>query len=193
VQMKIKNAIGLFLFFFLVGCDEDIFIPKPTGYARIDFPEHQYVKLEVDCPFEFEHGVMANYQSVNSTKNSNCWFNLDYPGQNAKVHFSYLPIEDTEFNKFIEDARKLALEHLSKADDFEESVVRDTAARVYGVIYDFKGSTASNLQFYLTDSIHHFVRGALYFNVVPKADSIAPSEQYIEQEIQHLIETFTWK
>jgi gliding motility-associated lipoprotein GldD len=63
---------------------------------------------------------------------------------------------------------------------------------VYGVIYDFQGSTASNMQFYLTDSTSHFVRGALYFEVTPKADSIAPAEKYIEEEIQHLIRTFTW-
>ena len=191
--MKIKNTIWLFLFVSLVGCEEDVYIPKPTGFARIDFPSHKYKKLEVDCPFEFEYGAIANYEEVNGQENTNCWFNLEYPSQNAKVHFSYLTFEENELDNFVADARKLALEHLSKADDFEESVVMDTAANVYGVIYDFKGSTASNLQFYLTDSVSHFVRGALYFEVVPKADSIAPSEMYIEEEIEHLIETFTWK
>ena len=55
------------------------------------------------------------------------------------------------------------------------------------------GNAASPLQFYLTDSIHHFVNGALYFEVQPNYDSILPAVKFIEKDIKHLMETLEWK
>ena len=190
--MKIKTLLYLLVFASFVSCDEDVYIPKPIGYSRIDFPEHEYQVFNENCPFTFEYGVISDYRSVKDGAVSDCWYNIVYSAQKAKIHFSYLPVENN-LETFIGDARTLAIKHLSKADDFEENVIIDEEAKVYGVVYDFKGSTASNLQFYLTDSLNHFVRGALYFEVVPKADSLAPSEKYIEEEVMHLIKTFTWK
>jgi gliding motility-associated lipoprotein GldD len=65
--------------------------------------------------------------------------------------------------------------------------------RVYGILYDIKGNSASSLQFYLTDSSRHFFRGALYFNVQPNKDSLAPVIDYFREDIIYLIETFSWK
>ena len=177
----------------LFACEEEAYFPKPIGYSRLDFPAHSYLKYSEDCPFEFEYGKSSNFVAVEGKNGATCWFNIEYPNQKAKVHFSYLDITNKPVEGFIEDTRKLAMEHLTKADDFEENVVIDDSARIYGVIYDFKGSTASNMQFFLTDSTHHFVRGALYFEVTPKADSLAPAEKFIEEELTHLINTFTWK
>ncbi|MGB0390659.1 MAG: gliding motility lipoprotein GldD [Salibacteraceae bacterium] len=189
INWGVMIAIGFALF----ACQEQNYVPKPVGYARIDFEPHQFIKYNQDCPFTFEYGALSRVKPVLGKNNSKCWFNLEYPKQKAKVHFSYLPIGDLKIESLTKDARKLALEHLSKADDFEENVVIDTAQNVYGIIYDFKGSTASNMQFYLTDSVNHFVRGALYFEVTPKADSLAPAEKFIEEELKHLINSFTWK
>jgi gliding motility-associated lipoprotein GldD len=178
----------------LSGCDSQDYIPKPRGYARVDFPEHSYARLRNEsCAFSFDKSDLALYETVKAPVGESCWFNIVYPNQKAKVHFSYLSVTPENLNEYIEDARKLALKHLVKADDFEENVVLDDSAQVYGVIYDFKGSTASNLQFYLTDSVNHFIRGSLYFEVTPNADSLAPSEMYIEEEVLHLINTFTWQ
>jgi gliding motility-associated lipoprotein GldD len=193
--MRVINWIFwvLILSIILPSCQEVDYVPKPIGYARIDFQDHEFKKYEADCPFSFEYGGLSNLVEVNAKNNAECWFNLEYSKQKAKVHFSYLPIGELKVESLIKDARRLALEHLSKADDFEETAVIDTAQNVYGIVYDFKGSTASNLQFYLTDSLNYFVRGALYFEVTPKADSLAPAEKYIEEDLRHLINTFTWK
>jgi len=192
--MKVRFLVFIVAFIGLASCEGDVFIPKPVGYARIDFPDHAYRKLNTDlCPYSFEYGKIANLVPVRPGDGNRCWFNLEYPNQKAKVHFTYYDIEATDVEILIEDTRILAMKHLVKADDFEESVVMDTSANVYGIIYDFQGSTASNMQFYLTDSVSHFIRGALYFEVVPQADSLAPSEKYLEEEVMHLIQTFTWK
>lgn len=192
--MKIKGVFAILLVFVLIGCEEENYVPKPLGYARIDFPEHEYQKLNSEsCPFDFEYSQHAQIIPVKAKNGQKCWFNIKYPNQKATIHFSYLDVESKKLNDVIEDSRRLAMEHLRKADDYEESVVFDSASKVYGVIYDFRGSTASNYQFYLTDSASHFVRGALYFEVTPKADSLYPTEQYIETDVFHMIQSFTWK
>jgi gliding motility-associated lipoprotein GldD len=63
---------------------------------------------------------------------------------------------------------------------------------VYGILYDIKGDAASNTQFFLTDSTHNFIRGALYFEVHPNKDSLAPVLEFINKDLVHLIETFEW-
>ena len=184
----------LVLILVLTSCEENTFIPKPSGFHRLDFEEHTYKKLETDtCPFVIEYGAISVIEPVLAKNGQKCWFNIVYPKLNSKVHFSYYQIGETSVIELIEDSRKLALEHLAKADDFEESTISDTEQKVYGVIYDFKGSVASNYQFYLTDSVNHFVRGALYFNVAPNSDSLAPAEKYVEEELNHLISTFEWR
>ena len=179
--------------FMLSGCDEDIYIPKPTGYALMDFPEHVYQWYpKGSCAYYFQFGLLAQVVPVDATKGESCWLNVEYPKLNAKIHFTYYNLNSHNVNSLIEDTRILAMKHLVKADDFEESVIKDDEAKVYGVLYDFQGSTASNFQFYLTDSVSNFVRGALYFEVVPQADSLAPAEQYIEEELIQLVNTFRW-
>lgn len=188
-----------FLFFAIVAllvssCEEDIYIPKPVGYARMDFPEHSYQWVEdSECPYYFQYGSTAIIAPVDSSLGQPCWINVEYPKQKAKIHFTYYDLKEHKVVSLIEDTRILAMKHLTKADDFEESVIKDGDAKVYGVLYDFQGSSASNFQFYLTDSVSHFVRGALYFEVVPHADSLAPAEKYIEEELLHMVNSLRWK
>jgi gliding motility-associated lipoprotein GldD len=60
-------------------------------------------------------------------------------------------------------------------------------------LYEIRGDAASSVQFYLTDSTRHFLRGSLYFNVQPNADSLAPVIDFFMEDIMHLIETLEWK
>jgi gliding motility-associated lipoprotein GldD len=191
MQNKWAWIFGAFLIF--SGCEEETPIPKPAGYYRLDYPEHAFQTYsDENCPYSFQFGALAKIEKVEA-ENQNCWFNVVYPGFKSKIHFSYYPISRNDLSMYTEDSRKLAMKHLVKADDFGESYVRDTATQVYGTIYDFRGKAASNFQFFLTDSATHFVRGALYFEVEPNADSLAPAEHYIEEELMHLIQTFSWK
>ncbi|MCR5455573.1 MAG: hypothetical protein K6F33_11355, partial [Bacteroidales bacterium] len=64
---------------------------------------------------------------------------------------------------------------------------------VYGLLYGIKGNVASPLQFYITDSTRHFLRGSLYFNCSPNKDSLAPSVEFVRQDIERLFETLIWK
>ena len=63
---------------------------------------------------------------------------------------------------------------------------------VYGVLFELDGPVASPLQFYATDSTHHFIRGSLYFNHVPNPDSLRPSLERVREDTRHLLETLKW-
>jgi gliding motility-associated lipoprotein GldD len=60
-------------------------------------------------------------------------------------------------------------------------------------LYEITGNAASHLQFHITDSTHHFIKGSLYFYVKPNYDSILPAVNYIKEDIFRLIETLEWK
>jgi gliding motility-associated lipoprotein GldD len=86
-----------------------------------------------------------------------------------------------------------ANKHQVKATGLEETVVLRDSAKVYGLLFDIAGNTASSLQFYLTDSTHHFLRGALYFNAKPNIDSLKIVVDFIREDVLHLINTTRWK
>jgi len=83
--------------------------------------------------------------------------------------------------------------HIIKADAINESIISDPAHRVYVIIYDLKGNTATAVQFFATDSINHYLRGSLYFSSEPDADSLAPVINFFREDVNHLIKTLRWK
>ena len=64
---------------------------------------------------------------------------------------------------------------------------------MYGSLFMLDGESASPLQFMLTDSVSRFFRGALYYDCIPNADSLAPVTRYLKQDIVELIQSFKWK
>ena len=188
-----KSAF-LFLFIILTGlftssCSEDPYTPKPRSYFRIALPDHTYKSSNLDCPFVFQY---PTYSKINEVNKGKCWFNLTYPKLSATVHFTYYSNIGDSVKYFTEDARRFAMKHTVKADNINESVIIDESSKVYGMIYDFEGSVASNYQFFLTDSVNHFLRGAMYFDTEPNPDSLAPVEKHIKEDLLYLIESFEW-
>ena len=172
--------------------DDDVFTPKPKGYYRIDFPEKKYVLYDSTCPYSFE---IPNYSFIDNDKHLGadpCWLNINFPKFNAQIHLSY-KIVTNNLDTILDQSRDFAIKHQIKATGLDETVIIRDGAHVYGLVYDISGNTASNIQFYLTDSTHHFMRGALYFNAVPNIDSQKVVVDFIRKDIEHLITTFKWK
>lgn len=200
LNRKIKNTISnpgfllLLLFtscFLLTACEEE-YTPKPRSYFRIDFPEKEYQDLNINCPYVFEYPVYAQI-SVNPNPDADqCWINIEYPTYKGRLHISYKTVNNN-ISEYIEDSRTLTYKHTIKATDIREHLISKDSSNVYGLLYDIRGNTASSLQFYLTDSTRHFLRGSLYFDVAPNNDSIAPVLEFIREDIYHMIETFEWK
>lgn len=186
--------ILLFLFFFasLTGCDED-YIPKQRAYFRITLPEKKYHKYDVaGCPFYFD---IPDYSKVNPDTDRNaepCWYNIEFPMFKGTLYLSYKPVHGN-LKKYIEDSRTLSMKHISRASGMHEEEIYSQEKKVYGVYYDVKGNAASSVQFYLTDSTSHFLRGALYFYAPPNPDSLAPVLSFVKEDVKYFLGTFSWK
>lgn len=145
------------------------------------------------CPFSFEYPV---YAMVNYDKDKNAepfWINLDFPKFKGRVHISYKSVKNN-LPKFAEDAYNLAMKHMPKANNIDNERIDINEHKVHGLIYIIEGeNAASPYQFFVTDSVSNFVRGALYFNFAPNNDSLAPVINFIKEDIKHLIKTFQWK
>ena len=190
-----KNTAGFFLITVLLlsasACNES-YTPKPKGFFRITLPEHRYVSYQPQgCPYAFEIPVYATPGPYRDSLAQPCWKYIFYPAFNAELFLSYHPVTGN-LPEFLEDARTLAFKHAIKADAIDETLVM-AGPGVSGMIYDISGSAASPVQFYVTDSTRHFLRGALYFNATPQPDSLAPVISFLRSDIEHLIRTVSWK
>lgn len=184
----------LLLSLIVLGSCEETYTPKPVAYTRVSLPEPTYTKTEGpnwDCPYQFEYSSQSAITVDPRYRNKTCWYNLYYPRFRATIHLTYAEV-DGNLSEQIEEARKLAMKHIAKATKIMENPIQNDSSRVFGLKYSFRGETASDVQFFLTDSTSHFLRGSLYFSVHPNKDSLAPIIDYVDRDIDHLIETIKW-
>jgi gliding motility-associated lipoprotein GldD len=194
--MKLNYLILIFssliIFTACVDDDDEIYIPKPKGYFRIDFPKKEYRVYDSICPYSFEIPTYAFIDNDKHLKADPCWLNINFPKYNAKIHLSYKVISNN-LDTILNQSRDFVVKHQIKSTGIDEVVIIRDSAKVYGLVYDISGNSASNIQFYVTDSTHHFMRGALYFNSVPNIDSLKIVVDYLRTDILQMIKTFKWK
>lgn len=190
--MKVRFLFVLTLVALLSACSDDA-VPKPSGYFRIDMPEKNYIPYNTPCGPRMEIPAYSKIElySERNTADS-CWFNVVFPRFKAKVYCTYLPVNG-HLDGLIRDAYGFAAKHEMKASAINRTRFDVDSTNVHGLMYDIQGETASQIQFFLTDSANHFMRGALYFDNKPNSDSIAPALQFVRQDIQHLIQTLHWR
>jgi gliding motility-associated lipoprotein GldD len=179
----------------LVSCgndDDNTIAPKPRAYFRLTFPEKKYVEYDSTCPFKFQIPAYAKMVKNTYKDAEPCWYDLTMPSLNAIIHITYKDINGN-LNDYLENTYTYVSKHQIKSSGIQEEVISKDDKKVYGLIYNISGNAASSIQFFLTDSTKHFLRGALYFNAVPNTDSIKPSVDFIKKDIYKMIETFEWK
>jgi gliding motility-associated lipoprotein GldD len=166
--------------------------PKPRGYFRIDFPEKEYQLLDsAHYPYRFSYPTYGTLVNDDSKIAEDYWVNIDFPQYKARIHISYKEAQN-RLDSLTEDSRTLAYKHALKAEAISEKFFEDPEKKVYGMLYNLKGNTASSWQFYVTDSVKHFVRGALYFSVNPNKDSLSPAIDFFGKDVVHIMETLEW-
>lgn len=177
------------LFVGLLACEEE-FSPKPKAYFRIDFEEKTYTNTSVeDCQMSFD---IPQYALVREKEDrGSCWFDVYFPPYRAVIHHTYKPL-DENLHIFTEETYTLAMEHYIKANQIKTIPIEHPEKDVYGLLYDLQGDVASPMQYYLTDSVNHFVRGSFYFNVKTNEDSLRPVKQYLREDVERLLNSFEW-
>ena len=178
---------------YLVGC-EQTYTPKPKGYNRLILPAREYIELPDSLPYSFEISTAAKILRDSSYIAERYWIDLFYPEITANIQITYKNLnQDAQFLKeLVNDSYKLTSKHQIKAYAIEESVVRTPSGKT-AVIAELEGEVPSQFQFFITDSTHNFIRGALYFRTSTKGDSLAPAIEYMKIDAMHLINTLEWK
>ncbi len=183
---KFFFAVLLLGFIFLFGCKNEEVLPKPRALLRLEYDKPS-LKTANTSHFTFDYNAISKL----SVKNSNAIV-LKYPEMKASVFISYRKVTD-DIAKLTLDAQKLSYEHAAKADGIRPRAYEDSINRVYGAFFEVSGNAASQAQFYVTDSLNHFVTGALYFETKPNYDSIFPAARYLQQDMGRIMETLRWK
>lgn len=172
--------------------------PKPYAYFRIAVPDTAYVDFAqspavqssaLRYPYTFALSKNAVVQPRNDEP---YWINLYYPALDATIHCSYKPVRNN-LRKLTDDALDFVYRNANFASAIPEQGYAHPEAKVYGVLFDLEGNTASSCQFFVTDSTKHFFRASVYCNCPPNADSLAPVYQYLRNDVIRMVETFEWK
>lgn len=188
-----NSLIALILLVLASSCGDKNPQPKPRGYFRIDLPDKQYVTLDTMRYYSFEYPTYSTITPDYHSLQEKDWVNVEFPRFKGTIHISYKQVNDN-LGEYLEDAYFMITKHIGKATGIRDSVIINKGKNVYGLMYYLDGEgVASPLQFYLTDSTEHFMRGSLYFNVVPNNDSLQPVIDFITDDVRHLINTLEWK
>lgn len=196
--MSNRQIIVLIGAFFVWGCNSEYHPEtKKKGYFRIDFPEKKYQLFDQPgYPYTFEYPVYASVTKDSTffeDKAEDWWINIDFPQFKGRTFISYKTIGKNDFDKLVNDAFTMrSKQHISVSTGIDDSLIH-TPNGVEGIYFSLGGNTATANQFFLTDSTRHFLRGALYFDATPNADSLAIVNDFLKKDLQHLINTLKWK
>jgi gliding motility-associated lipoprotein GldD len=189
----------LILISLITSCRPETYTPKPRGYSRVELPEHKYQSFDVPgFPYSFEYPVYGRIVKdtlfFGQKPENPYWINVEFPVVGGSLYISYKQISpDRPLSRLLEDSYEMSYDAHSKRADFINPRSFGNSHNVYGILYDVGGNAASAVQFIATDSAKHFLRGALYFNVSPNADSLKPLNEFLEKDIEHMLQTLQWK
>ncbi len=188
-----KRLIYIFIsLFILQGCGNPS-IPKPEGYFRIELPNKSFRSVELDCSLRIDKPEYSTVEFVNTKKSGDaCWFNLRFSQFNARLHCTQIEVRDNLID-LMEDAQEMVFSHDLKSNGISRIRISDEEKRLNGVLYHIDGPVATPVQFFVTDSSSHFLRGSLYFNHAPNPDSTAPVVNRLIMDIEQIMKSVSWE
>lgn len=201
------------LIFGMISCNSE-YTSKKTGYFKIDFPQRSYVQFqEQGYPYTFEYPAYARIvkdSSIFDESQSPYWINIDFPQFGGRIYISYKDVKGNsvykiktpsgtyrdsigknDFEQMVNDAYKLSFKNDVKANSIEDSLMH-TPDGLTGIYFKLAGNVATANQFFLSDTIKNFLRGALYFEVTPNEDSLRPVNDFLREDMKHIINTLRW-
>ena len=212
---SIPLVLFILSFILFVGCNST-YTSKKKGYYKIDFPKREYVKFDKPgFPYSFEYPAYAVIEEdslLSNQKGQDPYsINIDFPSLNGKIYITYKVIGQTSvyqvknmgggyrdsigrnvFQNLVNDCYNLTYKNDVKANSIEDSVMH-TPNDITGIFFRLSGSVATARQFFLSDTTHNFLRGALYFDATPNEDSLRPVNDFLQEDMKHIINTLKWK
>jgi gliding motility-associated lipoprotein GldD len=211
---KILTVVLCALYFVLTSCNST-YTSKKKGYFKVNFPERKYVSFNQEgFPYSFEYPAYANIIKDSTYFDSNpenpYWINIDFPTLGGRIFLSYKiiggkaiykikqpngsykdSIAVNKFDNMVNDAYSLTNKNQAITNSIKDSVMY-TPNGITGIFFKVGGNAATAKQFFLSDTTKNFIRGALYFDVTPNADSLKPVQDFLQKDIEHIINTFRW-
>lgn len=187
-----KYLILTLAFFTLLSCEEEMYIPKPPTYLRIDLPNHDYENYQSDCSYEFNLSKVYTIEDVPDEEVSSCNKRVDLGPLNGMAFLRYWKIEEP-LAYYINNANDEIDRHKIKATNIVDKRIIRSEDRVFGTVFELQGDVATPYQFYLTDSTNHFIYCEVLFNSTPNYDSLKPSLEYFRADLDELIQSFKWQ
>jgi gliding motility-associated lipoprotein GldD len=218
IKKSLKYNTAIFVlctFYFILSSCNSTYTSKKNGYFKVDFPERKYVSFQQEgFPYTFEYPAYAKVIKDSTYFDSNpenpYWINIDFPQFGGRIFLSYKIIggkaiykikqqdgtyKDSAavnvFDNMVNDAFNLTNKNQAITNAIKDSLMH-TPNGVTGVFFKVGGNAATAKQFFLSDTIKNFIRGALYFDVTPNADSMRPVQDFLQADIEHMINTFRW-
>lgn len=182
-----RVVIALVVLLTLMSCGDDVLI-KPKAELRLDYDKAVYSPYSNNCTYSFYKNNIALI-----TEKNNCGVNITYPQMKATLYLTYQEVNESNLDSLLRDAQKLTYDHSIKAESIPEQPFVNPDEDVYGMFYMINGNAATQAQFYATDSLKHFLTGALYFEAKPNFDSIYPAVVYLRNDIRRIMETLKWE
>jgi len=200
---------------FLYACNST-YTSRPKGYFKIDFPEHKYQLFnQPGFPYRFEYPVYAKVVQdstfFDTAPENPYWVNIEFPQFDGKIFLSYKIIGGkafykvkgpdgvyhdstgiNEFDRLVNDAFNLTNKNQVMSSSIKDSLFR-TPNGITGVFFRVGGNAATSKQFFVSDTVKNYLRGALYFDVTPNYDSLRPVQDFLQADMDHLINSFRWK
>ncbi|MFN8247599.1 MAG: hypothetical protein U0T68_01465 [Ferruginibacter sp.] len=210
-----KYSFLLLTLFFFAACNST-YTSRKKGYFRIDLPKHEYTSFNrPDYPYSFEYPVYASVIQDSTYFDSNpenpYWINIDFPKLNARIFLSYKIIGGkamykikqpdgtyrdsagiNQFDRMVNDAYNLTNKNQVASSSIKDSLFH-TNNGITGIFFRVGGNAATAKQFFVSDTTKHFLRGALYFDATPNADSLKPVQDFLQVDMDRLIRSFKWK
>jgi len=168
--------------------------PKPIGYNRLIFPDHEYISSPDTLPYRFEYSKHSKFNKDTSWIRDNRWVEIYYPELKATIHITYKSIHHSGklLKDLFKDSQTLTAKHQIKAYAIEEIIVKTPSGKT-AFIAEIDGEVPSQFQFTVTDSTKNFLRGAVYFYLKVHNDSLKPAIDYVKVDAMHLINTLSWR
>lgn len=215
IKVIYSGLLILSILFFNQSCNST-YTSRPKGYFKIEFPEHKYELFnQPGFPYSFEYPAYAKVVKdstyFESAPENPFWVNIEFPQFNGKIFLSYkiiggkaiYKVKDAngiyhdsiginQFDRMVNDAFNLTNKNQVMSTSIKDSLFR-TRNGVSGVFFRVGGNAATSKQFFVSDTSKNFLRGALYFDVTPNYDSLKPVQDFLQADMDHIINSFRWK
>ena len=192
-KAQLVGVIAMTFVMIFTSCESYIPYPRKMGFHRIDFPANQTYNTfnNKTCPFTFNYPEGGE---ITRNRKDSCWVDINYAAYDCKWHMSYRNTEESgkSRSEHYEDFRSLIYKHSMKASQIKESAISVPAGE--GILFEVYGNVGTPAQVFLYDSTENdIMMMSFYFQTALKNDSLLPVINYMKGEVQHMLESFSWK